>query len=98
MYVGNLPYSATDEELRALFTQAGSVETVQVMREAATGRARGFAFVQMATDDDAKRAIEAFHMHEMSGRALVVNEAKPKSIGGGFGGGLRIDDVGGRRA
>jgi cold-inducible RNA-binding protein len=78
LYVGNLPYRTTDEELSALFSQAGSVENVQVMRDLATGRARGFAFVQMASDDDAQRAIAEFHQYQLDGRALVVNEARPK--------------------
>ncbi|MGH9162618.1 MAG: RNA recognition motif domain-containing protein [Vicinamibacteraceae bacterium] len=78
LYVGNLPYRTTDEELSALFSRAGSVENVQVMRDLATGRARGFAFVQMASDDDAQRAIAEFHEYQLDGRALVVNEARPR--------------------
>jgi RNA recognition motif-containing protein len=88
LYVGNLPYKTTDEDLNALFSQAGAVDNVRVMRDMATGRARGFAFVEMATDDDAQKAITQFHEYQMDGRALVVNEAKPKPEGGrGFGGG-----------
>jgi RNA recognition motif-containing protein len=88
LYVGNLPYKATDEELQALFGQAGNVESVHVMRDMATGRARGFGFVEMATDEEAQKAIADLHQHEMDGRALVVNEARPKTEGGrGFGGG-----------
>jgi RNA recognition motif-containing protein len=88
LYVGNLPYKTTDEDLNALFSQAGAVDSVRVMRDMATGRARGFAFVEMATDDDAQKAITQFHEYQMDGRALVVNEAKPKPEGGrGFGGG-----------
>lgn len=95
LYVGNLPYSTTDEELNGLFSRAGTVETVRVMRDMATGRARGFAFVQMATDEEAQRAISDFNQYELDGRALVVNEARPKpefSAGagagrGGYGGG-----------
>jgi cold-inducible RNA-binding protein len=93
LYVGNLPYSTTDEELNGLFSRAGTVESVRVMRDMATGRARGFAFVQMASDEDAQRAITEFHQFQMEGRALVVNEARPKpefSAGagrGGYGGG-----------
>ncbi len=87
LYVGNLPYKATDDELRELFSQAGAVANVQVMRDATTGRARGFGFVEMATDDGAQKAVEQFHQYQMQGRALVVNEAKPKGAGGGFGGG-----------
>jgi cold-inducible RNA-binding protein len=87
LYVGNLPYKATDEELTALFSRAGAVDNVRVMRDQATGRARGFAFVEMATDEDAQKAITEFNQYQMDGRALVVNEARPKPAGGGFGGG-----------
>lgn len=86
LYVGNLPYSATDEDLTSLFSKAGGVETVRVMRDMATGRARGFAFVEMANDADAQKAITDFHQYQMDGRALVVNEARPKPEGGGGGG------------
>ena len=109
LYVGNLPYSATEEQLTELFGQAGKVDNVRVMRDMATGRARGFAFVEMGSDDDAQKAISEFHEHQMEGRALVVNEARPKPEGGGGfgggrgrggGGGLSYDDgdfSGGRR-
>ena len=86
LYVGNLPYSATEEQLTELFGQAGKVDSVRVMRDMATGRARGFAFVEMGTDEEAQRAISQFHEQQMDGRALVVNEARPKPEGG-FGGG-----------
>jgi len=88
LYVGNLPYKCTDEELTELFGRAGTVDNVRVMRDQATGRARGFAFVEMASDDEAQRAINELHQFQMEGRALVVNEARPKPAGGGdFGGG-----------
>jgi len=89
LYVGNLPFKATDEELLALFSRAGNVASARVMRDMATGRARGFAFVEMATDEEAQKAITEFHQYQMEGRALVVNEARPKTEGGGrsFGGG-----------
>ncbi len=88
LYVGNLPYTTTEDELRELFTQAGAVDTVNVVRDNATGRARGFAFVEMATDDDAQKAIEQFNEQPMGGRNLAVNEARPKpQFGGGGGGG-----------
>ncbi len=87
LYVGNLPYSATDEELNELFSRAGAVANVHVMRDQATGRARGFAFVEMTTDEGAQKAIDELHEFKMDGRALVVNEARPKPSGGGFGGG-----------
>lgn len=86
LYVGNLPYSATEEQLTELFSRAGKVDTVRVMRDMATGRARGFAFVEMSNDDEAQKAISEFHEQQMDGRALVVNEARPKPEGG-FGGG-----------
>lgn len=95
LYVGNLPYSATEEQLSELFGRAGKVDNVRVMRDMATGRARGFAFVEMGTDEDAQRAITQFHEYQMEGRALVVNEARPKPEGG-FGGGGRGPGGGGR--
>jgi RNA recognition motif-containing protein len=90
LYVGNLPYKATDEDLMTLFSTVGSVASARVMRDMATGRARGFGFVEMTTDEAAQKAIEQLHQHEMEGRAIVVNEAQPKPAGGGgrgFGGG-----------
>ena len=86
LYVGNLPYSATEDQLTELFSRAGKVDSVRVMRDVATGRARGFAFVEMGTDDEAQKAISEFHEYQLEGRALVVNEARPKPEGG-FGGG-----------
>jgi cold-inducible RNA-binding protein len=86
LYVGNLPYSATEDQLTELFSRAGKVDNVRVMRDMATGRARGFAFVEMGSEEDAQKAISEFHEHQMEGRALVVNEARPKPEGG-FGGG-----------
>lgn len=97
LYVGNLPYKVTDEDLSALFSRAGAVDSVRVMRDQATGRARGFAFVEMASDDDAQKAIDQFHQYQMDGRALVVNEARPKPAGEGFGGGRGFGGGGGRR-
>ena len=87
LYVGNLPYSATEEQLTDLFSRAGQVDNIRVMRDMATGRARGFAFVEMASDDDAQKAVMEFNEYKLEGRALVVNEARPKPEGGGFGGG-----------
>jgi RNA recognition motif-containing protein len=98
LYVGNLPYSAGEAELQELFARAGKVESVRVMRDAATGRARGFAFVEMSTDEEAQKAASEFNQYQMGGRALTVNEARPKPSGGGFGGGGgRGGDGGGRR-
>jgi cold-inducible RNA-binding protein len=92
LYVGNLPYETGETELQDLFAQAGTVETVKVMRDMATGRARGFAFVEMSTDEEAQKAITQLNEHQLGGRALTVNEARPKPAysgggGGGFGGG-----------
>jgi cold-inducible RNA-binding protein len=87
LYVGNLPYSATEDQLTELFSRAGQVDNVRVMRDMATGRARGFAFVEMASDEDAGKAVTEFNEFKMDGRPLVVNEARPKTEGGGYGGG-----------
>jgi len=89
LYVGNLPYSSSEDQLTELFSRAGKVESVRVMRDMSTGRARGFAFVEMSTDEEAERAITQFHEHQLEGRALVVNEARPKPEGGSGGGGGR---------
>jgi cold-inducible RNA-binding protein len=85
LYVGNLPYTVGEAELQDLFAQAGGVERAQVIRDTAAGRSRGFGFVEMATDEDAQRAIDQFHGYLMAGRALVVNEARPRpeNFGGG---------------
>ena len=89
LYVGNLPYSATEDQLTELFSRAGKVDSVRVMRDMATGRARGFAFVEMGSDADAQKAIDQFNNTDFGGRNLTVNEARPKTPGGGggFGGG-----------
>ena len=100
LYVGNLPYKATDEELTELFGRVGAVDNVRVMRDLATGRARGFAFVQMVSEEDAQKAIAEFHQYQIEGRALVVNEARPKPEGGRGFGGVDVDSSdfsGGRR-
>lgn len=88
LYVGNLPYDTSDQDLQTLFGGVGTVDSVNLMRDMATGRARGFAFVEMATDEDAQNAIDALNNRDFGGRNLTVNEARPKtSSGGGFGGG-----------
>jgi cold-inducible RNA-binding protein len=90
LYVGNLPYDTDEQALQTLFGGAGTVETVSVMRDMATGRARGFAFVEMSTDEEAQKAASEFNQFQMGGRALTVNEARPKPEfsggGGGYGG------------
>ena len=97
LFVGNLPFTTGENELQDLFGQAGTIESVRVMRDNATGRARGFAFVEMQSEEDAQAAIQKFNGADMGGRALVVNEARPKpEFGGGGGGGRDRGDRGGR--
>ena len=98
LYVGNLPYTTGEAELQELFSRAGTVESVRVMRDAATGRARGFAFVEMATDEEAQKAATEFNQYQMGGRSLTVNEARPKpEFSGGGGGGFAGNRGGGGR-
>lgn len=85
--MGNLPYETGEAELEEMFGKIGPVDSVRVMRDMATGRARGFAFVEMASDDDAQRAVDELNQAQLGGRTLAVNEARPKPAGGGFGGG-----------
>ncbi len=92
LYVGNLSHSTTESELRAAFEAHGAVEKVSIMTDRETGRARGFAFVEMTNADEADKAVAALNGTDLGGRALKVNEAKPKTDrprgggGGGFGG------------
>ena len=87
LYVGNLPYSVTDESLKELFSQVGAVDEAVVIKYNDTGRSKGFGFVTMSNDDDASKAIEMYHLKEIDGRKLNVNEARPKTdrAGGNFG-------------
>jgi RNA recognition motif-containing protein len=88
LYVGNLPYEVGETELQELFARAGSVESVTIMRDQMTGRARGFGFVEMSTDEEAQAAIRELNESQLGGRSLTVNEARPKAAhGGGSGGG-----------
>lgn len=87
LYVGNLPYEVGETELQALFASVGPVDSVSVMRDQMTGRARGFAFVEMSTDADAQNAIRTLNESQVGGRSLTVNEARPKAA--------RSDDYGG---
>ena len=91
LYVGNVPYETGETELQELFAQAGPVESVNLVRDQATGRPRGFAFVEMSTDEGAEAAIRDLNERESGGRRLTVNEARPKPAraggGGGYGGG-----------
>jgi len=86
LYVGNLAFQTTSQELQELFAQAGTVESASVVEDRDTGRSRGFAFVEMATADEANAAISQFNGKEVGGRALKVNEAKPRENRGGGGG------------
>jgi RNA recognition motif-containing protein len=91
LYIGNLPYSTTGDELQQTFSQAGSVVEAVVMMDKMTGRSRGFGFVTMADQESADKAIEMFNGKDFGGRAIVVNEARPMESrpprSGGFGGG-----------
>ena len=89
LYVGNLPFNVDEQALQELFAGKGTVDSVTVMRDQATGRARGFAFVEMASDDEAQTAIRELNASQVGGRSLTVNEARPKAArsGGDFGGG-----------
>ena len=78
IYVGNLPYTATEDALRQLFEQHGDVSAVNLVKDRETGRPRGFAFVEMANGDEAANAIKELNLHEIDGRAITVDEARPK--------------------
>jgi cold-inducible RNA-binding protein len=87
LYVGNLPYGFTDNDLQNLFTAHGTVQSAQVIMDRDTGRSKGFGFVEMGSDQEAQAAITGLNGKEHDGRALTVNEARPKTEGGGRGGG-----------
>ena len=89
LYVGNLSFRTTSDELRELFSQAGEVESASVIEDRETGRSRGFAFVEMATPEGAAAAIEQLNGKDVGGRNLTVNEARPKTDRAGGGGGGR---------
>jgi RNA recognition motif-containing protein len=86
LYVGNLPFSTTEDDLSDLFAEVGNVESVRIITDRETGRSRGFGFVEMA-DEDAEKAINQFNGTDMNGRPLTVNEARPQTNRGGGGGG-----------
>ena len=86
LYVGNLPYAADETTLRDLFSQYGQVESVQIATDRETGRSRGFAFVDMATDADAQAAIQGLSGYQMDGRPLTIEEARPREAAGARGG------------
>ena len=105
LYVGNLAFQTTSQDLQELFSQAGTVQSASVMEDRETGRSRGFAFVEMSSQDEATSAIEQFNGKEVGGRALKVNEAKPRENRGGGGrgfggnrGGFGGNNGGGRRS
>jgi RNA recognition motif-containing protein len=87
LYVGNLAYGVTDSDLQQLFESHGTVQSAQVIIDRDTGRSKGFGFVEMGSDSEAQTAIQALNGKEVDGRALTVNEARPKEGGGGGRGG-----------
>jgi len=87
LYVGNLTYNVTNADLEQLFSQFGSVQSAQVIQDRDTNRSKGFGFVEMSSDAEARAAIDALHDQEHDGRRLTVNEAKPREDRGGGGGG-----------
>jgi RNA recognition motif-containing protein len=89
LYVGNLPFSTSEAELREVFAAYGEVTSASLVMDRETGRPRGFGFVEFANAEDAKAAIEALHGKNFGGRDLTVNEARPREAGGGGGGGGR---------
>ncbi len=96
IYVGNLSYDATEDDLRQAFSEYGQVAAVNIIMDRETNRPRGFAFVEMPDSNEAKKAIEALNLAEIAGRSVTVNEARPKPDrprrgGGGGGGGRRRD-------
>ncbi len=99
LYVGNLPYNTTEDELRTLFSQAGTVASVALIKDRDTGQSKGFAFVEMSNQGEAEKAIQTFNGYSMGNRPLKVNMARPREErgggGGGFGGGRSYGDRGG---
>jgi RNA recognition motif-containing protein len=95
LYVGNLSYGVTDTDLRNLFQTHGTVQSAQVIKDRETGRSKGFGFVEMGNGEEAQAAVDALNGHDVNGRALTVNEARPREERGdrraksGFGGGRR---------
>ena len=89
LYVGNLAFQTSSDDLQQLFAQAGTVESASVVEDRETGRSRGFGFVEMSSKEEGAAAIQQFNGQEVGGRALTVNEAKPREDRGGGGGGGR---------
>ena len=97
IYVGNLSRDATDEDLRQAFEEFGQVESINLIKDKFTGESRGFGFVEMPSKDEAQKAIDEMNGKDLKGRALTVNEARPKTgRGGGGGGGRKQGGFGGR--
>ena len=97
LYVGNLAFQTTSQDLQELFAQAGTVESASIIEDRDTGRSKGFAFVEMSTEEEAAAAIDQFNGKELAGRMLKVNEARPKESRPGGGGGGRGFGGGGNR-
>jgi len=105
LFVGGLPYSATDDQLRDHFAGAGTVVSAQIITDKFSGRSKGFGFIEMSSDEEADKAIQMFNGQDFGGRNLAVNEARPKTEGprtggggrGGFGGGFGGGGRGGHR-
>jgi RNA recognition motif-containing protein len=97
LFVGNLPFSTDENQLQELFAAIGPVDSVNIVRDRMTGRARGFAFVEMQTDEAAQSAIDRLNDTDLDGRKIAVNEARPKPAGGGGGGRFGGGDRGPRR-
>jgi RNA recognition motif-containing protein len=95
IYVGNLPFNTGEEDLRQMFAAYGQVEAVAIIKDKMTGRSRGFGFVEMTNDAEAREAIAGLNGNDMGGRTLTVNEARPRTEGGGGGGGGRRPGGGG---
>jgi RNA recognition motif-containing protein len=97
IYVGGLPYATTDAQLQEIFSAHGTVESARVITDKFTGRSRGFGFVEMASQEEAQRAIQALNGTDLDGRNLTVNEARPQEKRSGFGGGGERRGGGGGR-
>jgi len=97
IFVGNLSFNATEQAIRSLFEQYGSVERVSLVTDRETGRARGFGFVEMSVSSEAEQAIAQLNGQDVDGRAINVNQARPREERGGFGGGQRQNNFGGQR-
>ena len=92
LYVGNFPYETSESDLQTLFEASGAVASINIIRDRATGQARGFAFVEMSDAEGARKAIAELDQHQYGGRSLTVNEAKPMQPRDGFGGGRQRNE------